>query len=452
MEGTGSEMNPTTTVATTTPGFTQAGIEELSRSRREPGWVLEGRRAAWRAFEQMPMPTLQDEEWRRTDLRGLKLERFQPVTNGAGVARALADLPAGARAGLEEIQGVGGLLVDVDGQVTFADLDPALAAQGVRFLPLAQAVRDEPELVQRWLGRAVPATYNKFSALSHAFWASGAVLYVPASVQVELPLRVRYWKGQAGLATFPHTLVVLERNASATYIEEHLSACEGPSYVGNVVELVLEPGAELRYVHLQELDREAWTIGAQRAVINRDARLSSLVGGLGARFSKQNVESIMETPGGWTEMLGLFFGDGEQFLDYHTLQDHVAPHCTSDLLYKGVLKDRARSVFSGLIRVHKNAQRTDAYQANRNLLLSNRARADSIPNLEIEANDVHCTHGSTVSQVDPEQLFYLMARGLPRSAAERLIVDGFFEPIMERIPLDDVRERLRLAIRRKMGV
>jgi Fe-S cluster assembly protein SufD len=218
-----------------------------------------------------------------------------------------------------------------------------------------------------------------------------------------------------------------------------------------VVELILRENAQLDYVNVQDWDRGAYNFTTERAIVGRDSTLHWVVGGLGSRLTKSFIDSSLTGPGSTALMSGVFFGDGRQHLDYDTQQNHIAAYTTSDLLYKGALKGRAHSVWQGMIKVFPGAQKTDGYQANRNLILEKTARADSIPGLEIEADDVRCTHGVTVSQLDPEQVFYIRSRGLPMSETQRLIVQGFFTPVIDRIPLEGVRERLTNEIAKKIG-
>jgi Fe-S cluster assembly protein SufD len=299
---------------------------------------------------------------------------------------------------------------------------------------------------------AIPVTYNKFTALHAAFWSGGTFIYVPKNVEVELPVQGVLYADAPGLGVFGHTLIVADENARVTYIEEASSPSgEQAGFASGVAELFLARGAQVRYVAMQEFSPQTTSFSAQRAIAHADSNLNWLVVSVGGRFTKSNVEAHLREPGASAEMLGLFFGNEDQFIDHHTSQEHIAPNTTSDLLYKGVLGDRARSVFSGMIRVHPHAQKTDAYQTNRNLLLSDEARADSIPNLEIGANDVRCSHGATVAPIDEDEVFYLQSRGMARPEATKIIVDGFFEPILVRIPLESIQERLRDFIDRKMG-
>jgi len=247
---------------------------------------------------------------------------------------------------------------------------------------------------------------------------------VPRGVQVEVPLQAMTYLDAAGTAVFPHTILVVEEGASVTFID--------------------------RYVSLQDWGRGVTHLSVQRADIQRDAQVRSLAVAFGGDLSRTEVESILSGPGGHSEMLGVYFTDGSQHFDHRSLQDHIAPHCTSDLLYKGALRDASRVVYSGLIHVAPGANGTNAFQTNRNVVLSDDARADSIPNLEIENNDVRCSHAASVGPVDEDEIFYLQTRGIARDEAERLIVTGFFQEVLDRVPLDEVRSSLESAIRAEL--
>ncbi len=430
----------------------RATVEGLSRFKREPTWLRDLRLAAFETFEAIPLPTLQDEEWRRTDIRGLRLESVVPFAPPSPPVASADDLPAELRPEVADADLLGGLLVQQDGSNVYTRLATSLAEQGVIFCDLETAVREHGDLVQQYLGQGVPAASSKFSALNAAFWSGGVFLYVPRRVEVAVPLRALTWLGAPGRSSFSRTLVVVEPAADVVLVDQWLGpSFEGQAVAANVQEVFVAQGGRARVVTLQEWGRHVWNFSVNRSLIGRDATVNSLVVAFGGRLHKANVESALQGPGGVAEMLGVLFGNGQQVFDHHTLQDHQAPHTSSDLLYKGALTDHARSVFSGLIHARKIAQKTDAIQTNRNLLLSDNARADSIPNLEIEANDLRCTHAATVAPVDDEQMFYLRARGLTEKDAKRVIVEGFFEPVLERIPLPGIVERLRRVIAEKIG-
>lgn len=443
-------MSSTTAPAHGATGFSRAAVEALSAQRAEPAWLRERRLQAWETFERLPLPDRnRDEPWRRTDISAIvaALPDLVPfVGPAAGSAnQALVERLAGndPRAGL---------VVHVNGYPIHADLVASVAQQGVILTDLATAIRQHPELIERYLmTECILPGDSKFGALHAALWHGGIFLYVPRGVEVELPLQVIASANQAALGVWTHNLVVLEANSRVTLVESGQSGADhAGGFVDEMTELIVRDGAQLRCVQLQEWDQSVNRLSTQRAVLGRDATINWLVVTLGARFSRADVQAFLNGPGASAEMLGLFFAEGRQFFDHHTMQIHNAPNASSDLLYKGTLNDSSRSVFSGLIQVAPNAQKTDSYQLNRNLLLSDKARADSIPNLEIRANDVRCTHGASVGPVDPEHLFYLMARGLSRNEATKLIVNGFFEPVVARIPLDGVRARLWQSIEQKM--
>ncbi|MBO9306250.1 Fe-S cluster assembly protein SufD [Thermomicrobium sp.] len=443
-----------TRVAERTRGFTREAVEELSHLLDEPAWLRERRLAAWEIYERTPMPSRTDEEWRRTDIRRLPIDQVVPF---AGVGQRVSG-PDVLPSALFEILGDAalrsGLLVQVDSSVVYTQLDPQLAAEGVVFTDLLTAARDMPELLQRvFMTEAVKPEDNKFAALHGAFWSGGTFLYVPEGVEVALPLRSFVWAETPGSAIFAHTLLVAEPGANVVLIDTWASpTVEEPLIASNVVEIITGEGAQVRYIQLQDWGRSVWNFTTQRALLRQDVTVNTLNVSLGSRLSKAFIASNLVGPGATAEMLGLYFADDAQHLDHQTRQWHVAPYASSDLLYKGALKDRARTVFSGLIKVFPQAQRTDAYQANRNLILSPSARADTIPNLEIGANDVRCTHGATVGQVEEEYIFYLMSRGISRPEAVKLIVDGFFDEVIERVPVTEVQETVRAAIARKIGL
>jgi len=430
-------------------GFTRAAVEELSGRKGEPDWMRQRRLEAFDTYERMPLPARTEEEWRRTDVSKLSLDGYAPyAANGNGLNALPGSLRPSADASARA-----GLLVQHNSEGAVDELRDELRAKGVVVCSLDQAVRDHPELVQRYfMTEAIPVAYNKFTALHAAFWSGGTFIYVPKNVEVELPVQGVLYADAPGLGVFGHTLIVADDNAHVTYVEEYSSAdATETTFSSGVSEVFLARGAQVRYVSMQEFAANATTFSAQRAIVGADANINWLSVSVGGRFAKNNVEAFLTAAGASAEMLGLFFGNEDQFIDYHTSQEHMAPNTTSDLLYKGVLSDRARSVFSGMIRVHEGAQKTDAYQTNRNLLLSDDARADSIPNLEIGANDVRCSHGATVAPLDEDEIFYLQSRGIDRDEATKIIVDGFFEPILIRIPLESIQERLRDFIDHKTG-
>jgi Fe-S cluster assembly protein SufD len=434
------------TAPTARRGFTEEAVAELISRRDEPEWMHERRLDAWQAYQRIPMPERTDEEWRRTDLRNLKLDEVQPFADGSPDGRpALGTLLPEA----EHDEPLGGFLGLRDGRRVEYRLDEGLKAKGVIFTDLATAVREHGDLIrEHFMTRCVPASDSKFAALHGAFWDNGTFLYVPRGLAVELPFRTIVAAGLDGTASLNHTLIVLGENAIATFAEDFVSpSAERQGFSSRVAEVILGQGSNLRYVGVQRWGRAVNDFHTERVLLDKDSTVVLESVELGSQLSKGRVEAILQGDGASAKLLGLYVEDGTQHLDRYTLQDHKAANGTSDLLFKGVITDKARSVFSGLIRVSPAGKKTAAYQQNRNLLLSRQARADSIPNLEIGANDIlGCTHGATVGKVDEEQLFYLMCRGLSRAEATQLIVEGFVDPLVEAVPILGLREALRQEI------
>ncbi|NUM44125.1 MAG: Fe-S cluster assembly protein SufD [Anaerolineales bacterium] len=427
--------------------FTQDMIP--SQNGKGSPLVREYRQRAWEIYQSLPIPTLQMEAWRRTDLKRLDVGNFRFPETDAYLD--LAPVPELLLAPLVADQH-GGQITLLPGGVT-VELDENLARQGVVFTDYATAEQQHPELLAKILGKIVSTEEGKFAALTGAFARQGILLYVPRNVIVDQPLHAVIWAPGVGLAHLYHTLVYLEDGASATFVQESASPDEtgGQTLVGGNVEVHVGANAQLRFVELQSLGRHVWNFTHERSRVERDGNLDWIFGAIGSHLTKNFSELNLDGPGSTGRMSGFYFTDGVQHLDHDTQQNHNAPHTTSDLLFKGALKDTSRSVWQGMIYVAPGAQKTDGYQANRNLVLNPKARADSIPGLEILADDVRCTHGATVGKIDPELVFYLQSRGVPLHDAERLIVDGFFDPIMQRIPYEGVRERFAKAILDKMG-
>ncbi|AEV16980.1 SufD protein (Membrane protein) [Thermus sp. CCB_US3_UF1] len=421
-------------------------LEAISQALSEPLWLLEKRLKALEAFLRLPYPSKKEENWRYTDLSEAPLEQEVEAPRGLKLSRDA--LPEAVRRRLEKTD-VSGFLVFVGPDLVYAEVPEELLAKGLVFTSLAEALKTHPHKVESALFQGV-YTEDKFAALNAAFFTHGAFLYVPAGLEVEKPLGVFKVLLEGGKASAGRSLLFLEDNAKAAYIEEYLSPDLSPTLHLSATEMLLRPGARLRHAHVQTFGEGVWHFHRQRALLERDAALNDLVVNLGGRYARSEVASELLGPGGESEMLGLYFGHGRQQFDHYTLQHHVEHHTRSDLLYKGAVKDEARAVFSGLIKLERGAQKTDAYQANRNLLLSPTARVDSIPQLEIGANDVRCTHGSTTAPVDEMQLFYLQSRGLPRTLAQELLVKAHLADVLTRIPLKALRGHIEGVIEEKV--
>jgi Fe-S cluster assembly protein SufD len=371
---------------------------------------------AAKRFAALPLPTTADEHWRFTDLRGF--EHPVPGTTVPGtVSKAALDLDVSGRA-----------------DVTESGIEIMSAPAGITFEPLPA---DYP-------AELVPED-DKFAMENLANWQHGLLVRVPKGVVVDKPLYVKVTSNGGSL--YWRMVVVAEEGARFTLIEDLSSvAPDTLAYTNAVVELFVGDGAKIEYVSLQNLSRETWHFGRHRARLEKDSELDWVIGGFGSKKGKVWIENDLAGAGATSRVTGAYFADGDQHLDYDTFQEHIAPSTESDFAFKGALREQATAVWRGMIRVEEGAQKTNAYQENRNLLLSDSAHADSIPGLEIMANDVRCTHGATLGRVDREQLFYLMARGLSRGEAERLIVRGFFQDVLDRIELEPVREALGAAL------
>jgi Fe-S cluster assembly protein SufD len=377
--------------------------------------------AALERYRELPLPDTTQEAWRFTNLRG-----FDPDSYGSNGHHPTT---------------VAGTMLDIDvaglAHVTEGGIEIEKAPEAITFEPLTE---------DALLGSLVGAD-DKFTAHNAASWRNGLLVRVPEGVVLEQPLYVKIANSTPDGSLFWRLLVVAGEGSRFTLIEEYSSSSPDlAAYSNAAVELFVERGAKLEYVSLQNLSRETWHFATHHARVEQDAELDWVAGGFGSKKGKTRIQNDLAGQGATSRVTGAYFADGEQHLDYDTFQEHIAPNTTSDFAFKGALRDNATTVWRGMIRVEQTAQRTNAYQENRNLLLSSEAHADSIPGLEILANDVRCTHGATLGQVDRDQLFYLMSRGLSRSEAERLIVRGFFQDVLDRIELEPVREALADAL------
>jgi Fe-S cluster assembly protein SufD len=422
--------------------YNREAVVEQSRALGEPEWLADLRLSAWDAFERLSMPTDRDRAWKYFDPRRLRLD-----------GRLSADgAPQGRTPSLGAAEDRSGLLVQEDGTVARVELSDAAREQGVIVTSLAAAVRDHENLVRGHLAATVRPDESKFAALNAAFWRDGAFIYVPRDVTVALPIQVALVQHTPDVVLFPRLLVVLERNARLTLVEERIGTGEAGAFVAGVTEFVVGEGADLHHYAVQRWGGRVQDVTTQRASLAKDAKSTTLTAGIGGALQKWWVEAAIEGAGAESTMYGVFFGAGSQHMDVITLQDHIGPHTTSDLLYKAALKDRAVSAYYGVTRVGPNARGTAANQEDRNLLLSPKAKADADPVLEILTSDViRCGHGASAGPVDPEQLFYLECRGLPRQQAERLLVQGFLNQVLEQIPLTTVRSTVERAIDEKLG-
>ena len=414
--------------------------------------VASYRTLAWNAFKRLALPVNTEEAWRRTDIHHLPADKFKLTAEG-GTINGLPPVREDLLKPLVADQH-GGQIVLTPGGVKI-DLDEKLAQKGVIFTDLKTAEQKYPDLLAKMIGKTVNVEEGKFAALAGAFAQNGVVLYVPKGVTVDEPLHSVLWGPGANIAHVSHILVLVDEGASVTYVHESASPDDpqagANSMHAGLVEIQVMQNASMKFVELQSWGRHVWNFSHERARVERAGNLDWIFGAIGSRLTKNFTELDLAGEGAQGRMSGFYFTDGNQHLDHDTQQNHLAPHTTSDLLFKGALKGKSRSVWQGMIYVAPGAQKTDGYQANRNLVLSDGARADSIPGLEILADDVRCTHGATVGKLEQEPLFYLKSRGIPQAEAEKIVVEGFFDPIFQRIPFEGVRERFQQYIADKMA-
>ena len=460
-----------------TGDFSRDFAEEISRCQDEPKWMRERRLEAYQLYESLLMPhTSDDDEWRRKvdmrtqdywrrtkrNMRGFNLEDYEPVafsTSGSSEASSLSGI---TKTLTESKEASSGAVAITDGSPAGCFLTKEIESKGVYFADLNTALKERPDFVRSYFMTKAVTTEtqlqsgniplrNKFDALHGAFWQGGYLLHVPKGVVVEIPLRALIALSESRHADLSHTIVVADADSKVTILEEQVSTDSGAiGFHCGAVEIFAGQNANVTYIQVQRWNQQVWNFSTQRAIVDRDSQLCWVTGTLGSRLSKLNQTAALAGAGSSVQMLGLTFTHSRQHIDVSTAQEHVAPHTSSDLLYRTVLRDRSQTAWSGNIYVYPDGQHTDAYQKNDNLVLSDRAHADTLPGLEIQAHEVRCTHGATAGPIDKEQVFYLMSRGLSRNQAEKMIVDGFFEPVMDRIPLESVRGELQESITQKL--
>ena len=392
--------------------------ETLEQLQGEPAWLRERREAALADFQTLPAPSKTDEEWRRTDVSRLDPNQFSKLEH-------------------------------LDGQKLVL---PSALPTGVILEPLRVAAEKHRDLVEPRLFSLVHANRDRFSALHAAFFTGGTFLYVPDGVVVDQPIIGQHFSHEPGTSVLPHTLIVAGKNSKFDYLDEYIAEHDDEAgYRSGSTEIFVGDGAQVGYVAVQKWGRNVWHFADQRAELARDSTLRLFNVTLGGKFSKTRVEASLVGEGSNAELKAIYFASGEQFFDFHTLQDHRVGNTRSDLLFKGALQDVSRTVYAGLIRIEKHAARSDAYQANRNLVLSDHAKATSIPMLEIDNNDVRCTHGATVGPVDPEHLFYLRSRGILEATAKRMLIQGFFGDVLDRIPFEHARRLVEAELENRIG-
>lgn len=413
---------------------------DVARALGGPDWLVARRVAAAERLAALDPPTTEEEIWRYSRIDEFDLGAWRPLGRVESFRLAVGVAQSGVADPAARTVGANGVTVKVE-------LDEGLAAKGVVVGDLA-----ETDGARTWLGRVSAESSDWFTDLHDAFLVGGAFVHVPRGVVVDRPIVViDVLEGPVGLAAFPHALIVVEEEAEATVVVHRSSSADTVALSSAVVEVVVGDGANVNVLGVQDHGPRVWEVALQRAHVGRDAHLTSAAVALGGEYARLRSESLVSGDAGQSDMLAVYFADGNQMLDFRTLQDHEAPRSRSDLLFKGAVEHEAHSVYSGLVRLRKSAQKSDAHQTNRTLKLSPGSHAESQPFLEILANDVVCTHASAVGPVDDEQLLYLGSRGVPPEVAERLIVSGFFEDVFERLPVRSLADPLREAVAEKFA-
>jgi Fe-S cluster assembly protein SufD len=431
---------------TTKTRFDEAGLERLPA----PGFLRDLRAQAFEEWRVQPVPSQQTEEWRYTDLEQFDVEGFAPFAEG-GRAATLDDVADDVQEATGDIGERAGLQIQRNSEVVTTHLDPRLEAKGVVFCDLDVAAERHPDLVEKHLHQLVETGRTTFTALHAAFRSGGTFVYVPAGVELFAPLQTLTYLDAEGAAVFPRTLLIADEGAEVTFIDRYASpALRG--FSDAIVEIFAGAGSRVRYVNLQDYGEGVTHLAVQRMRLSRDADVKALGVAFGGSLARTEVESVLAEDGASSELLGVYFGDGQQHIDHRSIQDHVGSRTSSDLLYKGAMRDRSNAIYTGTVIIEQGAHRCNAYQTNRNILLSDHAKAHSVPNLEILTNDpTRCGHAASVGPVSEDELFYLQSRGIARDEATRLIVRGFFAEVLDRIDIPEVRDGVEAAIESELA-
>jgi len=407
-----------------------------------PDWFVAGRESARCDYGKTPAPTRKDESWRFANTGLLDLSAFVPAPPVKSEGRLI-----------NGSQGLGAFAAKmVFGNNALLHRETDRLPEGVIFAPIETAVVEHEQIFRKYfMAQPVELGSHKYAALHKANVSGGVLLHVPPDTEVTLPVEIFHWSEGAGSSVFPHTLVVCGKNSRVTVVDYFKTADNLRAFACGVNDLHLEPGAKLTYIAVQDWAHESLAFHLNSTIVSAGASCTALTANFGGGFVRGESLSRLVGEGSRSEMLSINPVEGSREIDQRTLQDHAAPHSSSDLLYLNALDDRARTIFAGLIKVEPGAHGTDAYQKVRNLILSDETEPNSMPGLEILNDDVRCTHGATNGSVDEEELFYLRARGIPLDTARRLIVNGFFNALLERIESEPLRTHLEALVARRLG-
>jgi Fe-S cluster assembly protein SufD len=437
-----------------TARFDANTVARLSERTHEPEGLVARRRAAFERFDSLPWPDQSIEEWKHTDLRKLDLDRFDAMPPRNAKASSVDELPADVAAIARSAKHAAmGIRMDAD--LVYVEMVPEMGDAGMIVNSAEIVARERPELIERWLGTVGVSEFEaKIEALNAAFTGGRSFIYIPRNVQVPLPIRMVRRIQHGGVAIFPRTIIIADEGSSVTYVDLFSGAEFADESLCDVaVEIYAEQGATVNYLQVQDWPQNVWHFNVQRALIGRDATVRSLAATLGGMFSRSIAQAVLDGQGAHGELLGVYFGDHDQHIDNRTLQLHRAPYTSSELYYKGALKGRSRAIYSGLVDIEKDAKQADAQQANRNLLLSQGASALPDPFLEIKTSEVvRASHGVSVGRPDENVLFYLKSRGLDDETAQNVFVKGFFQEIIDRVRVPEIRESLESAVEDELAL
>ena len=437
-----------------TARFDADTVARLSERTNEPDGLKERRRAAFARFDSLPWPDQSIEEWKHTDLRSLDLDRFDAMPPRNEKVATLDELPVEVRAiatsGTHDAMGI-----RMDADLVYVEMSDEARKAGVIVNSAEIVARERPDLVERWLGTMGVSDFEaKIEAMNGAFTGGRSFIYIPRNVNLALPVRMVRRIQHGGIAIFPRTIIIADEGASLTYVDLFSAAdFDGESMCDVAVEIYAEQGATVNYLQMQDWPQNVWHFNVQRAAAGRDSTVRSLAATLGGRFSRSVAQTVLDGQGAHGELLGVYFGDHEQHIDNRTLQLHRAPYTSSELYYKGALKGSSRAIYSGLVDIEKDAKQADAQQSNRNLLLSQGASALPDPFLEIKTSEVvRASHGVSVGRPDEDVLFYLESRGLDQETAQNVFVKGFFQEIIDRVRVPEIRESLEAAVEDELAL
>ena len=420
----------------------QAAFRNVRELSPTVAWLEMVRTSAMDRFEQLGFPSVRNEEWKYTNLAALSKENFVPATRSE---------EAPAVSGFVYPETESAHLVVVDGFLR-EDLSVKTGLDGVVAIDLVSAAADARynKLVRKYLARDAGYDNNGLTALNTAFLQSGVFLLIPKNVELKTPLQITYVADAENGASFPRALIVVEENSSATVIENFVSKKGGRYFTNSIAEIIVKDGARLHHYRLQRESKQAFHTATTAAELGRSSHYDTTSINLGAQLSRHDVSVVMDHEGATTSVDGLYMVGSDQHTDTHSVIDHRQPHCTSHQLYKGILDGNGRAVFNGKVFVREGAQKTDAMQTNKNLLLSDKARVDTKPQLEIYADDVKCAHGAAVGQIEPEELFYLETRGINPELGRNLLTYGFAEEVIAKIEIESIRSQLDETVLRQL--